>query len=104
PLDRDAYRKVRSASRGNGERMVAVSDFSGLVSSAWALASAAAIAPIVSLDHCMAILANKELERDCTGSRARRSEAMPDCLLCILGHQSCELRLGALMLDEGSPG
>src|ERR1039457_998197 len=36
--------------------MVAVSDFSGLVSSACALASAAAIAPMVSLDRCIARL------------------------------------------------
>src|SRR5271163_3935523 len=34
--------------------MVATSAFSGLVSSACALASAAAIAPMVSLDRCMA--------------------------------------------------
>ena len=34
--------------------MVATSDFSGLVSSPWALARAAAIAPMVSLERCMA--------------------------------------------------
>ena len=32
PLDSGAYRKVRSPSRGIGDRIVAVSDFSGLVS------------------------------------------------------------------------
>src|SRR5271157_1380418 len=53
PLDSGAYRKVRSASRGKGERMVAVSDFSGLVSSTWALARAAAMVAIVSLERCM---------------------------------------------------
>ena len=36
--------------------MVAVSDFSGLVISACALANAAAIAPMVSLDRCIARL------------------------------------------------
>ena len=40
--------------------MVAVSAFSGLVSSACALASAAAIAPMVSLDRCMAALPTGE--------------------------------------------
>ena len=33
PLASEAYRNVRLSSRGKGERMVAVSDFSGLVSS-----------------------------------------------------------------------
>jgi hypothetical protein len=37
-------------SRGRSTRMEAVSDFSGLVSSAWAFASAAAMVPIVSLE------------------------------------------------------
>src|SRR5882724_4657676 len=53
PLASEAYRKVWSPSRGNGERMVAVRDFSGLVSSPWALARAAAMAPMVSLERCM---------------------------------------------------
>ena len=44
--------------------MVATSDFSGLVSSACALASAAAIAPIVSLDRCMALLRREKIETD----------------------------------------
>src|SRR5258708_34322797 len=37
PMASKAKRKVRSASLGNGARMVAVSDFSGLISSTWAL-------------------------------------------------------------------
>ncbi len=40
--------------------MVAVSAFSGLVSSAYALASAAAIAPLISPDSCMAPLPGGE--------------------------------------------
>jgi hypothetical protein len=36
--------------------MVAVSDFSGLISSPWASASAAAIEPIDSLDRCTVVL------------------------------------------------
>ena len=39
---------------GKGDRMVATSDFSGLVSSTWALARAAAMVAIVSLERCMA--------------------------------------------------
>src|ERR1700738_4635862 len=54
PLDSGAYRKVRSASRGKGDRMMPTSDFSGLVSSACALASAPEMLPIVSLERCMA--------------------------------------------------
>src|SRR3984893_3534565 len=41
-------RKVRSASRGKGDRIVPTSDFSGLVNSAWALARAAEILTIAS--------------------------------------------------------
>jgi hypothetical protein len=40
--------------RGKGDRMVATSDFSGLVSSNWALARATAMVAIVSLERCMA--------------------------------------------------
>ena len=50
---------------GLGERRVAVNDFSALVISACALASAAAIAPIVSLERCMAVrLHIEEIEAD----------------------------------------
>jgi hypothetical protein len=44
--------------------MVAMRDFSGLVSSARALASAAAIAPIDSLERCMVLLRHKDIETD----------------------------------------
>ena len=44
--------------------MVAMRDFSGLVSSACALASAAAIAPIDSLQRCMVVLRREEIEAD----------------------------------------
>jgi hypothetical protein len=53
---------VRSASLGNGERMVAVRDFSGLLSWPWALASAVAIAPMVSLEWCIGGLRIHEVE------------------------------------------
>src|SRR3954467_11466856 len=42
--------------------MVAVSDFSGLASSIWALASAPAIAPMVSLERCIGDLLLHEVE------------------------------------------
>jgi hypothetical protein len=43
---------------------VATSAFSGLVSSACALASAAAIAPIVTLDRCTAVPLVEKIEAD----------------------------------------
>ena len=46
--------------------MVAVSDFSGFVRSDWALASAAAIVPIDSLQRCMAVLRCDDVETDGT--------------------------------------
>ena len=39
--------------RSPRRRMVATDDFSGLTSCAWALAKAAAIVPMVSLERCM---------------------------------------------------
>src|SRR5262244_3940585 len=53
PLDNGAYRKRRSPSHGRPVRMVAVRDFSGLMSSACALAKAEASAATVSLDRGM---------------------------------------------------
>jgi hypothetical protein len=53
PQASDAKRMVRSPSRGNGDRMVAISDVSGLLSSPWALARAAEMAPIEGLGRCM---------------------------------------------------
>src|ERR1700730_17711925 len=53
PLDSGAYWKVGSGSRGTRDRIVATSDFSGLVSSIGALARAAAIVAMVSLERCI---------------------------------------------------
>src|ERR1700735_1239434 len=84
--------------------MVATSDFSGLVSSACALASAAAIVPIFSLDRCMGLpLDLDEIEADRTRLRTPRLNAVTDRLLNILGHQALELRLGLLMLEVRVP-
>src|SRR6516225_3233856 len=52
----DIVRKERSAPLVWSDRMVPTSDFSGLTSCACALARAAAIVPIVSLQRCTGIL------------------------------------------------
>src|SRR5262245_54196104 len=62
PLESGAYRKLRSPSPGRPVRTVAVSDFSGLMSSAWALAKADASAATVSLDRGMAGLALEHIK------------------------------------------
>ena len=94
---------VRSASRGNGDRMVATSDFSGLVSShlrlgegsrngadcihwsgAWLPPSALRTSKLTAPDF----------------ERFARNP-MPDRLLGVLRHEALELRLGVLMLEVG---
>src|SRR6516225_9920897 len=62
PLDKGAYRKDRSSPLVWSDRIVPTRDFSGLTNCACALASAAAIVPIVSLDRCMATLRFEEVE------------------------------------------
>src|SRR5262249_5623398 len=62
PLANGAERKARSPSPGPATLIVAVSDFSGLTSSAWALARAEARAPTDSLDRCMARLRFQDIE------------------------------------------
>jgi hypothetical protein len=57
------HRKVRCSSR-NGEPIAPVNDFSGLVNSICALASAAAIVPIDSLERCIVGLRLIELKAD----------------------------------------
>src|ERR1700722_8717214 len=84
--------------------MVAVSDFSGLVSSACALASAAAIAPIVSLDRCIALLPVEKIKADRAGLRTFGSNPMARGLPGVVGHQAFELRLGSLVFEEGGAG
>src|ERR1700723_1621436 len=84
--------------------MVAVSDFSGLASSDCALASAAAIAPIVSLDRCMARLPIEKVEADRARLRAFDANAVSRGFLGVLGHQPIQLDLGSLMFEEGGAG
>ena len=64
PLDKGAYRKDRSDLLVWFDRIVPTKDFSGLTNCACALARAAAIVPIVSLDRCMAALRIEEVEAD----------------------------------------
>ena len=75
------------------------SDLSGLVSSACALASAAAMVPMDSLERCMAALHAKDIKAHRTGFGSFGSYAMADRFLGILGHKGLELRLGILVLE-----
>src|ERR1700719_1649694 len=104
PLERGSYRKVRPGSSYRSVRTVAVSDFSGLVSIIWALASAAARAAIDSLDRCMIGLHVRHFEADRTGLGALGPYAMTECLLGILRHQPLQFGLRPFVIEEGRPG
>src|SRR5262249_42534122 len=84
--------------------MVAVSDFSGLTSSAWALAKAEASAATVSLDRGMGRLHLQHIKAHRARFRALCFHAMPDGLLCILRHQGFELAFGPFVVEKGAPG
>src|ERR1700730_1162177 len=84
--------------------MVATSDFSGLVSSACALASAAAIAPIDSLERCTILLRRKEIETDRARLRALGSDTVAGCFFRVFRHQGFEFGLGPLMVEERRAG
>src|SRR5580692_7050409 len=78
--------------------MVATSDFSGLTNSIWALARAAASAPMDSLARCcIGILVVQNIEADRAGFRALGSEAMADGLLCICRHEAPQLNFGGFV-------
>src|SRR5262245_10205210 len=104
PLESGAYRKLRSLSPGRPVRMVAVSDFSGLMSSAWALAKAEASAATVSLDRGMGRLRLKHIKAHRTRFRALCSHAVPDGLPGILRHQGFEHTLRPFVVEKGAPG
>src|SRR5215467_8383753 len=72
-------------------RMVAVRDFSGLTSSACALANAGASAVTVSLDRGMVRLHLQHIKAHRPRFRALGFHAVPDSLLGILRHQGFEL-------------
>src|SRR6516225_4082902 len=103
PLESGAYRKLRSPSPGRPVRMVAVSDFSGLMSSAWALAKAEASAATDSLDRGMTGLGLKNIKAHRPRFRALGFHAMPDGLLGILRHQGFEFAFGPFVVEKGAP-
>src|SRR6516164_9560443 len=84
--------------------MVAVSDFSGLTSSAWALAKAEASAATDSLDRGMGRLDLQHIKAHRARFRAPGSHAVTDRLLGILGHQGFELSFGPFVVERGAPG
>src|SRR5215813_7803684 len=104
PLASGAYRKLRSPSPGRPVRMVAVSDFSGLISSACALAKADASAATVSLDRGMGRLRLQHIKAHRPRFRPLGFHPMPDGLLGILRHQGFELAFGPFVVEKGVPG
>src|ERR1700730_7865440 len=84
--------------------MVAVSDFSGLVSSDWALARAPAMVPIDSLDRCMACLHAQDIEAHGSGFRPFGPYAMPHRLLSVFRHEALQLGLGIFVFKESRTG
>src|SRR5271157_604447 len=84
--------------------MVAISAFSGLVSSACALASAAAIAPMLSLDRCMASLRSEKIETDRPRLRSLGANAVAGGFLRVLRHQGLELGLRPFVVEKGGTG
>src|SRR5499427_10261421 len=104
PLASGAYRKLRSPSPDRPVRMVAVSDFSGLISSACALAKAEASAATDSLDRGMGGLPLQHIKAHRPRSRALGPHPMADRLLGVLRHQGLELALRALVVEKGFPG
>src|SRR5262245_35033232 len=84
--------------------MVAVNDFSGLTSSACALAKAEASAATDSLDRCMGGLRRQNVEAHRPRFRPLGPHPVPDCLLDVLRHQRLELALCALVVEKGLPG
>src|SRR5579872_6197131 len=104
PLASGAYLNVRLSSRGNGETMVAVRDFSGLAICAWALARAAANAPMLALDCCMVSLQIKKIETDRARFRSLGTHPVPRGLPGILRHKCLELGLGPVVIERGGAG
>src|ERR1700730_4563440 len=80
--------------------MVAVSDFSGLVSSDWALARAPAMVPIDSLDRCMGCLRAQDIEAHGSGFRPFGPYAMPHRLLSVFRHEALQLGLSSFVFKE----
>src|SRR5437867_4419715 len=101
PLERGAYRKVRAPSPGLSPPIVATSDFSGFESSDCALASAAASAPIDSLDRYMGSLRFWDVETHRSGSRPAGTDPMADRLLGIFRQKGLQVGFGSFVFDSG---
>src|SRR5262249_7760195 len=84
--------------------MMAVSDFSGLISSACALAKAEASAATDSLDRCMDRLHRQHIKAHGSRSGALSSHPVPNRLLGVLRHQGFKLAFRSLMLEKRLPG
>src|SRR6266511_6487714 len=81
-----------------------MSDFSGLMSSAWALARAEASAATVSLDRGMGCLRLQHIKAHRSRFRALGFHAMSDGLPGILRHQGLELAFGPFVVEKGAAG
>src|SRR6516165_927962 len=98
-------RKLRSPSPGRPVRIIAVSDFSGLMSSAWAFAKAEASAATVSLDRGMGrLLYLQHIKAHRPRFRALCSHAVPNGLPGILRHQGFELAFRPFVVEKCAPG
>src|ERR1700693_5870838 len=84
--------------------MVAVSDFSGLTSSACALAKAAARLGMDGLELCTAALHTEEVEADRAPFLALGPDTMPNRLLGVLWHQTFQFGLGLFMFEMRRTG
>src|SRR6516225_5780299 len=84
--------------------MVAVRDFSGFAISAWALASAAASAPMLPLQRCIASLRAQNFKTDGPGFRSLGPHPVPCGFLGVLRYQGLQLRLGPIMVEGGRSG
>src|SRR5262249_1511036 len=104
PLESGAYRKVRAASPGAAALIVAVSDFSGLTSSAWAFAKAEARAATDSLDRCTGRLHLQQIKTHRAGFRALCPHPMPNCLFSVFRNERLQLPLRSLMFEKGVTG
>src|SRR4029453_4725853 len=104
PLENGARRELPSPSPGRPLRMVAVNDFSGLTSSACALARAEASAATDSLDRCMDGLRREDIEAHRPRFRPLGPHPVPHRLLGVLRHEGLEFALGALVVEKRLPG
>src|SRR5215207_4556354 len=78
-------------------------DFVVLISSACALASAAARAPMLLLERCTADLPTRKLKADRPRPGALGPDTMATDLFGVLGHELLQLRFRVLVLEKGGP-